>query len=311
MAPEHAIELLEGTETIEKTFIVGKDSRNRDIVSSAEVSKLNNNFDANPGAFHYLHPVFFRRDVLTRYVQESERFAIDSSFLKCGSLWSLEFDDGYENLVMVWLGDLGTHLPSSEYHHWRQHNVAASVDVSKNKILRDIFGEWTYTEDIFQSLELAKANLQNAWSEAFSVNFFKPLDDFNKRRLATLTYPTNRSLAGIRNPIEKLALMVIECINVAYLPSLKNDTGSINRLAKFLEDKGVANPNDMASNLRSLYQFRSKAGAHIVGKDGRELLDKLVANNALKENFSDLVKAVTRDLDELCHFALAYKLNQK
>jgi len=311
MPPEQAIELLEGTETIEKNFIVGKDSHNRDIVTSAEVSKLNNNFDVNPGAFHYLYPVFFKRDVLTRYVQASERFALDSGFLKCGSIWSLEFDDGYEDLIMVWLGDLGSRLPSSEYHHWRQHNVAASVEISKNKVLRDIFGQWTFTENIFQSLELAKANLQNAWSDAFSVNFFKPLDDFNKQRLATLTYPTNTSLTGIRNPIEKLALMVIECINTAYLPSLKNDTGSINRLSKFLEDKGVANPNGMVSNLRSLYQFRSKAGAHIVGTEGRELIDRLIANNAVKKNFSDLVITVTRDLEELCQFALAYKLNQE
>jgi hypothetical protein len=303
MLTDDAIASLENTTDIDKTFIVGRNSDGSLAISTSNPDELNNYFDLNPGQLPYLTPVFFKRDVLTKYVDDPERFSLEPTRLFCGYIWSIQIDTTYDNEVMVWLGDLGQYLPDTEYFHWRHHNIFSSKSVSNETIQRDIHGQWVESSDIFLALSESIASLNLEWEKAFSHRFFKNLGDFDRTRLSTLTYPTNATYKGVVSQVEKLALLLIEAINTDYLPKTKNLDGSINRLVAFMKEHGINEADEMVSNLRDLYRTRSKAGAHQIGSDGLERLEDLKAGNDIRNNFNSLVKGLIEDLNTLSNAA--------
>lgn len=264
---------------------------------------LANNFGANPDAPHYLTPVFFRRDVLTHYVDNHEMFHFKNGRLWCGGMWSLAVDDGYNDQVMVWLGDLGLYLPKSEHFHWKKHNLVSTEQVNETTFRRDILAEWVQDDDVFRDLESACISLDKKWKEAFGVHFFVPLSDFDVQRAKSLTFPTNASHFGLSTQIDRLILLTVESINTKNLPTLAEANSSMNRLDAFLADKKAPGDVSYLSNLRLLYEIRSKGGAHRVGKEGLALINQLRAGNTLRENFADLVAGVIENLKLLADFA--------
>ncbi|HLJ79892.1 MAG TPA: hypothetical protein VKT52_00310, partial [Ktedonobacterales bacterium] len=104
------------------TFIIGRDGQGQEVVATCNERKLSNYY-ADRGTPHFLTPVFFRREVLAKYYNEPSRYSVDDSSVKCLSLWHLPIDITAEDLVQVWLGDLGR-VPYKEQMYWRQYNVS-------------------------------------------------------------------------------------------------------------------------------------------------------------------------------------------
>ncbi len=107
----------------EVPFVIGVSLDGTMLEYTSDPSKLSNYFGANSGAPHYLTPVYFRKEVLSKYYADPDRFAVSDGGLGCLSLWSIQIDNNHATHVSVFLGDLGRDLPYEERLHWRQFNV--------------------------------------------------------------------------------------------------------------------------------------------------------------------------------------------
>jgi len=89
-------------------FIIGADKNGQPIKHTCEPSRLANYFGRNPDAPHFLTPVYFRPEVLTKYYSNPDKYSVEDGHLRCGGLWGLRMDNDHEDCVMAFLGDLGT-----------------------------------------------------------------------------------------------------------------------------------------------------------------------------------------------------------
>jgi hypothetical protein len=94
-------------------YIIGMNAEGQNVVHTADEEELANYFGKNPGAPHYLTPVWFRREVLSKYYEHPEKYSVEDGYLRCGSLWGLSIDNDLPDHVVVYLGDLG-HLAYEE-----------------------------------------------------------------------------------------------------------------------------------------------------------------------------------------------------
>ena len=118
-------------------YIIGIDEYGEPRSYTSNPAKLSNYFGANPGAPHYLTPVFFKKEVLQRYLSRPNIFSVEAGYLRCQSLWGIEIDNEHKDMVSVYLGDLGRDLPVQEHSHWKQYNIATDARLSTNAVKRD------------------------------------------------------------------------------------------------------------------------------------------------------------------------------
>ncbi|MDJ0516993.1 MAG: hypothetical protein QNJ74_12305 [Trichodesmium sp. MO_231.B1] len=95
-------------------FIIGVDENGDSVKYSCNPDELANYFGANPDAPNYLTPVFFRREVLTKYYAHPERYSVEDGLLRCQGLWGLKLDNNHPEYITIFLGDLGQDLPFDE-----------------------------------------------------------------------------------------------------------------------------------------------------------------------------------------------------
>jgi hypothetical protein len=86
-------------------FAIGVDEHGNEILNTCDEERLANYFGKNPGSPQYVTPVFFRKDVLTKYYSQPGKYSVEDGLLRCGSLWSLRMDNNHPKSVMVLLGD--------------------------------------------------------------------------------------------------------------------------------------------------------------------------------------------------------------
>jgi hypothetical protein len=104
-------------------FIIGVDECGSPVIHSCDPDGLANYFGANEHAPHYLTPVWFTRDVLSKYYDQPNKFSVEDGYLRCGSLWGIQIDNNMPDYVVVYLGDLGRDLHNEEQAYWRHYNV--------------------------------------------------------------------------------------------------------------------------------------------------------------------------------------------
>jgi hypothetical protein len=104
-------------------FIIDEDERGRPVEHSCNPEGLANNFGKNPDAPHYLTRVFFQREVLRKYYENSDQYEVGDGDIECQGMWHLRVDNNHPEHVVVFLGDLGRDLPTSEQRHWRHYNI--------------------------------------------------------------------------------------------------------------------------------------------------------------------------------------------
>ena len=88
-------------------FIIDENEYGNPISNTSNPSELGDFFGANPDSPNFLTPVKFKKTVLEKYYQESEKYSVEPGYLRCGGLWGLQIDNHHEDHVCVWLGDLG------------------------------------------------------------------------------------------------------------------------------------------------------------------------------------------------------------
>jgi hypothetical protein len=98
-------------------FIIGTNTHGQPVKHTCDPEKLANYFSKNPDAPHYLTPVFFRTEVLSKYYADPQKYSVEDGYLRCGGLWGVRVDNDHPDYVVVWLGDLGRDLSESERNY--------------------------------------------------------------------------------------------------------------------------------------------------------------------------------------------------
>lgn len=280
----------------EVSFIIDVDSDGRYIEFTSNPDKLSNYFGANPGAPHYLTPVYFRREVLQKYYAEPERYSVGDGYFRCLGLWGVRIDNDHPTHVVVFLGDLGRDLPYRERLHWKQFNVPPPPDtgLSKTCFRRSFLAQFAEPESVDLVFRYEYQKLNEAWHEWMGWPLFlepRPEDE----HILSVHIPVTNSQRELDEQILALTKLLVDSLNEKKLERNLSKQGigekGIRKFERFLENEGFQERDIVIQFLRDLQTLRSTGAAHrkssnyqkalerlgLVGKKGPEVMQIILA----------------------------------
>jgi len=288
------------------TFIIGRDEQGNDIESICNEEELSNYF-TDRGTPHFLTPVFFRREVLSKYYQEPSRYRVSDSGIGCLDLWHLPLDITEEELIQVWLGDLGR-IPYKEQLHWRQFNVPPRGTITRHRWLRDFMAEFVNpTNAPIHYFRLAFEEVQREARARYGEDLFQGLDARDRYAYETLHLPLTGEWKEFDEQVQALAKITVDSLNVRLLSresgkkidgsSIK---GSIALLETYLQKIGVREDINrrIIYAIRAIQTIRSTGAAHRRGLKFNKALQRFQINNLsnrekVKKLITDLTYALS------------------
>lgn len=280
----------------EVTFIIGVDEEGNEVEYTSKPDKLDNYFGSNPGAPHYLTPVYFRREVLAKYFTEPDRYNVSDGQLVCLNLWSCQIDNDLESHVAVFLGDLGRDLPYEERLHWRQFNVTPEGGISETNFRRSFLAQFTDAEAPDLTFRREYEHIVREWEKVHGWSLFLAPSPGDAHLVETIRIPVTNSQAELDEQIGNLTKLLVDSLNEKELAAragpLDEGIKGIGKLAGFLEKTGFPECTSVVQFLRDLQTLRSTGSAHRKGSGYEKIIAKLGVNAARKPD------AVRRILEE-------------
>lgn len=259
-------------------FIIGTGPTGKHERYLCDPNRLANYFGANPDAPHYLTPVFFRAEVLSKYYADPAKYSVEDGYLRCGGLWGLRMDNDHADYVVVWLGDLGRDISENERNYWLSFNIPPEGrKISVTNFKRDFMAEPTdpVRPDLAFKHEYTRFN--HAFRERYGWEFFLPLHPDDEHFFTGLRLPAKDSPAEFDSQLLALTKVLVDSINEKMisidLTTLTKDDKSITKLEKWFLERGLRDYEPHIKFLRVLQDLRSKAAVHRKGSN----YDKLVA----------------------------------
>ena len=283
-------------------FIIGEDQNGRPMRFTCDVNQLANYYGKNPDAPHYLTPVFFKPEVLQRYYDEPELYAVSDGRLSCGILWGVQIDNGYSNVVMVFLGDIGRDTPSSHRTHWLAHNIPPVDSISESTFRRSFLNLCTETENAEHLFKHAYNQSQKAWEETWGWRLHRTPSGADKQIIQRLRIPLNETDTEFEAQLLGLAKLLVDFLNEADitqgLSKVANEKG-ISKLERFLRAEGYADVDRDIALLRRIQNLRSRIAAHSSGSGGQAFLASELNGMSKREFVTDLMLQATQMLEGL------------
>lgn len=253
---------------------------------TCDPDRVGNYFGANPGAPHYLTPVYFSPSVLDRY-RDDPHFEVTERRLSCGTQWGVEIDVTVPSRVMLYLGDLGRDLPASERAHFLAHEISPSdQSISATALAQDFFNSFDAPMGPVAAFLAARKELDEAWEENLGNRLFRPLhpDEGDMEKLVYI--PSGNGRRELDSVILNLTKLCVDYIDESGLERA-DSPGGINRLKATLEREGV---EVSLSPLRDLQSIRSASMAHAKGSKYEKLKGSLLTG----DNPADIERLVGR-----------------
>lgn len=258
-------------------FIIGINEYGDNILYTSNPDKLSNYFGANEGAPHYLTPIFFKKEVLQKYYSHNDIYTIEDSRLSCKSLWSLSIDNHHNDVVSVYLGDLGRDLPIEEQPHWKSYNIVYDKGISKVQFKRDFCCIPTNPEIADLKFKTDFSYFQKQWHNKFGWYLFLPLTSDDEYNFNNIHIPIVNTQDEFDNLVLSLVKTIIDSINEKELKNLLKDTsdkksgkelkGSISILERWFEEKKLIGYTTHIEFLRNLQNLRSSGTGHRKGSN--------------------------------------------
>lgn len=248
-------------------FVIGVDEDGKEITHTCNEDKLANFFGKNKGSPYIVTPVFFTKDVLTKYYSQPNKYSVEDGYLRCGGMWGLRMDNNHPDFVMAFLGDLG-HLSYKEQLHWKSFNVATKGKMSHTAWERGFEAKFTDPEKTDLFFKQKFASFQEAWEKKFGWKLFKPLNKEDEHYFKTLRVPLTNEQKEFDEQVLAIAKIFIDSLNEQELGKgltiTKENPKGLDKLEAFLFSKGMRF-NSMMEFLRNLQTLRSTGVAHRKG----------------------------------------------
>jgi hypothetical protein len=261
-------ELFEKDKKYEEYF-VGFDKNGKEIYSTSDEKKLADFFGKNKGAFNYLTPVFFSKDVLSKYYSKPSKYSVGDGGISCASLWSLRIDNNHPDYVMVFLGDLG-HLATKEQLYWKHYNIKTKGKISHTAWMRNFEAEWADPEKSDLFFKQRYQQVQKNWERKMGWDLFRPLSSEDEYHFKTLRIPLTNEQKEFDEQVLSLTRLIIDLLNEKELAkgidSLPKDVKGITKFEAYLESRGYRF-KEMFKFLRDLQELRSSGVAHSKGEN--------------------------------------------
>lgn len=303
-------------------FIVAADEDGNDVPMSCDEKRMPNLFTRQGNEPYSLSPVFFKRDVLSKYSQRIEKYSIQDGYLS-GPSWGIRIDnDRSDEYVVVALVDLGR-MPYKEQLHWRSFNVLPPRNGSYS---RTTFRRWFAAiptncseapDLVFKQLYI---QVNDKWRAKYGWPLFKELATDDRYHFETLHLMgqdyDQKEFDGLIQSITKL---LIDSLNEKELvnsidstnPDVKkflteneveghspsNIKTGITKFECFLVSEQAQN-NDLVNLLRKVQTLRSSTVAH------RKSTKLGTKTQSLFDFFG-----ILRDSDKVVFFNLLERLN--
>lgn len=264
-------------------FIIDGDCDEPEIFTS-NPDKLANYFGANPGAPHYLTPVFFRREVMQKYYSSSD-YEISDGYLSRNGSWGLRFDNNSPNHISVFLGDLGKDLPENEQVYWKSFNLIPDDRViSRTNFERSFLGNFYDAESPEHKFKVKFKALQDYWIKKHGWDLFLPLSAKDEHFLTSLRSMLTKEQSEFDAQVLAITKVTIDSINVKslkkHLELTDSDVKSIVLMESLLNSLGSEKKSELVSLLRGIQSVRSTGVAHRKGTDYEKTIKKLNINES-------------------------------
>lgn len=274
-------------------FIIGGDENNPKLFSSNR-SKLADYFGGNPGAPHYLTPVFFKKDVLQKYYSDSRYSVQDGTIHKDGG-WMLRLDNNIHDYVSVFLGDLGSDLPHSEQIYWKSYNLVPDGHrISNVNYQRSILGNFHDSESPDLSFKQEFAKFNKEWKCKYGWDLFLPLAAEDMHFLNGLRSLLKNDQIEFDNQILAIAKITIDSVNVVelrkFLGLVHDDSSTSIELLQLMFYKLVMNGiPESIEFIRAVQGVRSSGTAHRKGDKYTKAVKRLNVSDNLVESFNTIL----------------------
>ena len=234
----------EDQDRVAQEFIIGETPDGEPITFTCDSNKLANYFGANPDAPHYLTPVHFKREVLLKYYGNANQFSVEDSYLRCRDSWGLRMDNHHENVVIVYLGDLGG-LPDKEQDYWKVYNIPPQGGLSATNWTRDFLAKPCDPQDKALRFKLRYEQINKHWDACYNWSLFRQLSSDDYHFWQNLRVPLNQTQSEFDQQILALTKILIDSLNEAgitpNLSSCPSNTKGIKKLSIFLAENSFAN----------------------------------------------------------------------
>lgn len=209
-------------------------------------------------------PVFFKKEVLTKYYSNPEKYTVDDGYLHCKGLWGLRMDNNHPRYVTVFLGDLAR-LHRKEQVYWKSFNVVHQGGISRVAWERGFEAKFTDPEQPDLYFKYKFEIFQKAWFEKFGWYLFKPLSKDDFHHFKSLHVPLTNDQKELDEQVLSLTKIFIDSLNekelVKGISVEKANPKGIDKLEAFLISKNVRFKG-MFKFLRNLQSLRSTSVTH-------------------------------------------------
>ncbi len=290
-------------------FIVGIDDTGTPVLHNCDPNSLANYFGANEGAPHYLTPVWFTRNVLSKYYDDPNKYSVEDGYLRCGSLWGMQIDNNLPDHVVAYLGDLGRDLDYEEQTYWKHFNVTPSErKSSETNYRRSFLAQFSDPSAPDLVFKQHYTRLNEAWLKRIGWFLFRSSHESDLHIMKQLRVPISETLSEFETQVLYLVKLTIDSLNEKELATelggaLEREQG-ISKFERYLEAKKYAFKDRDIRLLRTLQSLRSAGVAHAKGSN----FDKLKVSVGLDRDsprivFRRLLERVNLMLVELSiHF---------
>lgn len=283
-------------------FIIDIDENGCEITYTSNPDELDNYFDNNPGAPHYLTPVFFRKEVLNKYYNDPDKYTVSDGYIRCAGLWGVRVDNDNRDYVMVFLGDLGRDLSHKERQHWKSHNIPPDGNkISTTCFKRSFEAEFWDPESPDLKFKQDFSLFNEAWATKYNWELFLPLNKDDAYHYKTLRIALDNQ-NSFDEQVRGLVKIVIDSINTKKLDELISAQveGSINKLEQFFKDNNLSNFSEHITFLRNLQNLRSNGIAHRKGSNYQKSIKIFgIEEKSYSQIFEDILKDMNLLLDFL------------
>jgi hypothetical protein len=284
-------------------FVIGINEEGKEVKFTSNPEDLRNYFGANPGAPHYLTPVYFSKDVLTKYYSKPELYEVNDGHIRCQGLWILPIDNFNKEYVSVYLGDLGREIPQKEQIYWKSFNIIPDGKLSDTKFKRDFLAQFADPDIADLRFKQIFTSFKKKWREKMGWDLFLELTEDDKYNFEHLRIPISKSQVEFDGLIMSLVKTLIDSLNEKGLNKLiheKEDLkGSISRIERFLKEQNVEDYEKHIKFLRNLQELRSTGSGHRKGKS----YEKASENFGLKnKNFVEVFESILENAIQFIEF---------
>jgi hypothetical protein len=279
------------------SFIINTDNEGKEVEYSCNPKKLSNYFGANPGAPHYLTPVFFKKEVLGKYYADPNRFSVEDGYLRGRGL---RMDNNHKKYVIVFLGDIG-YLSQKEQLYWKSYNIPPDGTMSKVAFKRGFLAQFADPQKEDLVFKYKFKNFNNKWFKKFGWYLFKPFLKQDEHFYISLRIPLSENQSEFDQQILSLTKLLIDSLNeeeISKSITKEKDQGGITKLEKYLQANKVPSGDNRIIFLRGLQDLRDGVGH----RKGKKYLRGASYFKLNERNFSEIYKEILNQAIELLDF---------